>query len=198
MFAFFGANRTGKTTLLKALAADWRKSHPGCKVISFDPQHLLQGVSDEFILITEKNTWVDRVLRTRNCLLIIDEFRLLHTAAQSSDHLLKLLALWAQYNIDIMLTFHSPALVLDTLTYYITHYMVFYTQATKQKYQDKLSNFEIVLNASAFVNNYVEQQGTLGNYPIFPYVCVNNKTGELTAVNFKQDWVNNYIRTMSL
>lgn len=208
MFALFGANRVGKTTLLKNLIREWRKSHIGCPVIGFDPQLAIRyedkngikvptGLLDEVIEINEKNTWVDRVLKKRNCLLVLDEFRLLHPSPQSSDHLLKLLAMWAQYNMDVMMTFHAPSLVLDTLTYYITHYMVFYTQAVKQKFQDKLSNFEIVLNASAFVNKYVEQQG-LGEYPIFPYVCVNNKTGDLTAVNFKQEWVNNYIRTMSL
>lgn len=197
MFALFGANRTGKTTLLKALAADWRKSHPGCKVISFDPQHLLQGISDEYILLSEEKTWVSRVLKMRNCLLIIDEFRLLHQDDKSSSDLRSLLAYWAQYNIDIMMTFHSPGLVLTALTYYITHYMVFYTQATKEKFKDKLSNFEIVVNASAFINRYVEQEG-LGTYPVFPYVCVNNKTGELTAVNFKQSWVDNYTKTMAL
>ena len=186
LWGFIGHNRTGKTSTAVELARNWKEGRPDGTVVAFDPQHKFEDVADYFILPSDKD-WAYKALDLRNALLILDDYRILHPSDRASQDLLNLLSFRNEYSIDIMYVCHSPALVLNVLTYYTTNYFLFYTQSRMGIFEKKIPNYTICQGASQYVNKYVKTFGK-GDYPNFPYVVVDNQEEKIYAINMSNQF----------
>lgn len=182
LIGFIGTNGTGKTTKAVAIAEKWRENNSG-PIMVFDPQNRFSHIADFEINASSKN-YQDEILRMRNGLIILDDFRILHPKNIAEKWLMDLLQYRRAYNVDIMYIVHSPSLVLNALSYYTTKYYVFYTETTLGSWQKKIPNYNQCQAASLYINNHVAIKGK-GKYPNFPYIMVDNRTRKLTGVNIK-------------
>ncbi len=181
LWGFIGHNRTGKSVTAAQLAKDWKEGHPDGVVMSFDPQRRFADVTDFPIKLSNSN-WEDDICDLRNALLILDELRIIHPSAKCSDKFREFLQMRGEHNVDCMYIVHNPALVLNDLTYFTTHYFIYYTQAKLGGFEKKMPNYWLCYGASQFVNKYVKTFGK-GEYPNFPYMVVENETEEMYGIN---------------
>ncbi len=190
LMGFLGTNRTGKSSLARQTAEMWRKTYPDTKkhkIMSFDPQRRFQTISTDFIFGHDKD-WVQKALKLRNALLILDDYRLLCKKARSSEDFDELMYMRAEYNIDIIYICHNPALVLNVLSYFTNFYYIFYTNTQEGGFKDKIPNYTLCEQASTFINDYVRYFGKgeydkERNYPNFPHIMINCQKQELYARN---------------
>ena len=122
----------------------------------------------------------------RNALLILDDYRTLHEQDKAEAWLLYLLQARSEQNIDIMYSIHNPALVINMLTYFTTHYYIFYTQVQEGGWKKKIPNYTTCMAVSNYVNKYVKIYGR-GKYPDFPYMIIDNENEEVIAQNMKME-----------
>lgn len=178
-----GTNGTGKTAKLKELLKKWKEYNTGI-TMGFDPHHELSDELDITINPTESN-WREQVLRLRDGIIVIDDFKVLHPKNITESWLLNLMQFRRAWNVDIIMVTHSPSLVLTTMCYYITKYYIFYTETTLGSWKKKIPNYTQCQAASLYINKYVSIKGK-GKYPDFPFMIVDNKTRKVTGVNIKR------------
>lgn len=188
---FIGTNRTGKSSIARLMAKMWKKANPGKKVMAFDPQDQFTEVADDFIDIEDRN-WPVKALELRNGLLILDDYRLINEQDKPVKNFGRLLSFREHYNIDIIYICHNPRLVINLLTYFTTHYYIFYTNATEGSFKDKIPNYSLCYNASVFVNAYVNQVGR-GDYPKFHYVVIDTEKQKMFPQNMPSKYTHEYI-----
>ena len=196
LIGFIGTNRTGKSSLAKKVAEMWRLKYPSQTVMSFDPQDNFGEITDIFIDI-EDSEWPYKALKLRDALLILDDYKLINDIDRPIKGLSKLMAYRAKYNIDIIYVCHNPALVLNLLTYYTTHYYIFLTQAQEDGFKKKIPNYTLCNNASRMVNEWVSKFGR-GEYPVFPYAIIDTERQVIIPQNIDKRWVNIYLQSMDL
>ena len=184
LWAFIGTNRTGKSVIARMYAEIWRKNNPDGIIVSFDPQKRFKGLSD-WELEAYDEDWISKLLELRNALIILDDYKIIHEKNTPMKGLGRLLAHRADYNLDIIYICHSPSLILNLLTFYTSHYFLFYTEAMDGSFQKKILNYKLCINGQRLINKYVRTFGR-GTYPKFPHVIVDTERGELNAVNFTQ------------
>ena len=182
-YGLMGFNQSGKSTLAKKIAEIWKSTRPGRDVLAFDPQHNFGSVANKFMY--EYEEWIDKALALRNGLLIMDEVRMLHPSNQMDKRLVKVLSMRPKTNIDIIYIVHGPKKILEGLDLYTSDYFIFYTQAKKNDFREKVSDYEPCLAACNLVRKYVKNYGK-GTYPDFPYIHINNANGEMSMVNMDQ------------
>lgn len=167
--------------------------------MAFDPQNNFLKLADKFIYITQSKTWGAEAVKLRNALLILDDYRLLLPKSQASQELAELLAFRAQWNIDIIYICHSPALVLNILTYYTTHYYIFYTLAQKNSFEKKIPHYELCETARNYINKYVRfHPEHKGNYPNFPHIVVDAMNEKLITQNIDGDFFKKMINKLRI
>ena len=179
----------GKTALAQWIAKIWKKTRPGRDVVAFDPQHKFKGIANKF-LSEHEGDWLEELLKCRNSLIILDEFRMLHPSHEADTRLIKIFSMRSgeDWNNDIIFIVHAPKMVLETLDIYTTHYMIFFTSARTSQWKDKIANAENCVIGHNLINKYVTKYGK-GTYPNFPYVEVDNIGGEIKAVNMDPEKV---------
>jgi ABC-type dipeptide/oligopeptide/nickel transport system ATPase component len=183
LIGILGTNRTGKTTKAISLAKMWKENNDG-PVMAFDPQNYFTDIYDFKINPTNKS-FGQEILKLRNGLLILDDFRILHPKNQSEPWLMDLMQYRNAYNIDIIYIVHNPSLVLNILSYFTTKYYIYYTESTMGSWERKIPNYNLCQAASLYINKYVSIRGK-GTYPNFPYVMVDNIKQKLTGVNINK------------
>ena len=188
-WGFIGDNRTGKSVTAEEIARDWRLSRPNGTIISHDPQKRFKNVTD-FYIPTGKKDWHTECAKQTDCLLILDELRLLHPNPKAEDGLMTLMANRGENNIDIIYIVHNPSLVLELFTYFTGMYFIFYTNSKIGGFQKKIPNYTLAHAASYYINKYVRMYGK-GEYPDFPYIIVDTQIEELYAVNMNEEYVLN-------
>ena len=189
---FIGTNRTGKSSLAVTTAEIWSKQNPEDTIISFDPQNKFRHLSGYNIDI-EDDDWIDKCKKFHNCLLILDDYRLLVREDRSPKGLDGLLYNRAFQNMDIIYICHSPALIHNIFTYLTTHYYIFHTLATDGAFKKKIPNYHLCVAAANKVNQYVKKCGR-GKHPDdpefddqgFPYIIINTENQELKGYNMIQ------------
>ena len=184
LWGFIGTNRTGKSVVARSFAELWRENNPDGIIVSFDPQKRFKGLSD-WEIEADDDDWCVKLLELRNALIILDDYKIIHERNQPMKGLGKLMAHRADYNLDIIYICHNPSLILNLLTYYTSHYFLFYTEAMDGSFQKKIMNYKLCINGQRLINKYVNTFGR-GKYPKFPYVIVDTERRELNAVNFTQ------------
>jgi len=181
LFGIIGTNRTGKSVLAREMAIDWRLSRPDTeeyKIVAFDPQDMFIDIADITITVKERND----IVKLRNCLLILDDYKALHLRNIAEDWIVELMQFRSKWNIDIIYVTHNPSLVMQILTYYTTHYFIFYTQALQGGWKKKIPSYVLCNAASKALVRYVNHYGR-GEYPIFPYFVVDNENAKVYAKN---------------
>lgn len=179
-----GANRTGKSMTIRKQVIIWKRANPGYLVIGFDPQRRFRDLFDIFIT-PEMDDWALKMLNMRNCLLVIDDTRILTGESGHAPKGLKtLLYFRCDYNISMIFIFHNPADVLNCISDLATHYFIFYTNTREGKFKEKIPNYFLCVTAAEEVNKYVSVYGR-GTYPEcnFPYVVVDGERQKLMAIN---------------
>jgi hypothetical protein len=180
LIGFIGTNRTGKTSKAVSMAEVWRDNNDG-PIMCFDPQNKFGHISD-FNIVPSDDKYKEEILRMRDGLIILDDYRILHSKGQTETWMSDLMHFRNAYNLDIFYITHSPALVLNINSYYTTKYYVFYTESTLGSWQKKIPNYHQCQAASLYINKYVSVKGK-GKYPDFPYVMVDNQNKQVTGVN---------------
>ena len=182
LFVFFGHNRTGKTQTALEIIKGWKQTHKGM-VYTFDNQGRYNDIRDKKINLSdswEKNFLNDKNIK--NSLLVIDDYRILCPSNTMSQGFLDILNIKNEYCIDIIIITHAPGLIIERLTYFITHYFLFYTQSTAKGFKDRMSNYETVYKLKDIINEYVKKHGR-GDFPIFPYIIFDNETEKINFIN---------------
>jgi hypothetical protein len=182
LWGFIGTNRTGKSVTAVNYAEIYRQSKPENAIISFDPQKRFAHVSDRFIDPENKN-WAVDLHAERNALVILDDYRLLNQGPTPVEGLAKLLYHRADWNLDIVYICHNPSLIINLLTYFTSHYFLFYTEATDGSFQKKIMNYKLCISGQKLINRYVKAYDR-GAYPNFPFVMVDCENNKLNAFNF--------------
>lgn len=185
LYGFIGTNRTGKSSVAKLLAKAWKDANPGQIIIAHDPQENFTDVADVFIQ-PEDDDWAIKCCEFRNCLIILDDFRLINESARPVEGLSNLLYYRAKWNIDIIAIFHNPSLIINAIAHFISHYFIFFTNAQEGSFKSKIPNYSLCIAASEEVNKYVSIYGR-GVYPKFPYVIVDCEKQKLAAYNMEKN-----------
>lgn len=168
-------------------------------VIGFDPQKQFQELLDVEIDIKDAakvKNWANFINENdyRNCLIILDEFRVINPSHQPSAGLIELLSMRTERNLDIFVIIHSPSLTTNLLPIYITHYYMFNTQTVSDSFDKKIPNYEIlatglnVINEHCIKNQVYSSINNYGKdfYPYFPYVVYDLKENKLFKINFNK------------
>ena len=190
---FIGTNRTGKSSEAKAMIRSWKLSHPGDLVVSHDPQDNFEEETDLRINPNDEQ-WAVKCCELRNCLIVLDDFRLINEKNTPVDGLKDLLYFRAKWNIDIIHICHNPSLLLNAMAFFTSHYYIFFTNAQEGSFKKKIPNYSLCEAASARVNKYVSLFGRGKhkkdkdyNGQDFPYIIVDCEEQSLKAVNMTQD-----------
>ncbi len=188
---FIGTNRTGKSSEAKNLAKKWRLNHPTGFILSFDPQDNFSEFSDEYLYVKDKDNNEMKissleVYKNEGSLLILDDYRLLQRRPIEEEWLVTIMNFRAKWNVDIIYITHNPRLVLNYLTYFTSHYFIFYTKSKEGSFEDKIPDYELCDQASRLTNAYVKINGR-GEYPNFPHIIVDTEEEELKLKNMDRE-----------
>jgi len=181
LYGFIGTNRTGKSSVAKNLAITWKKSNPDGLIIAHDPQDNFSDIVDIFIQPGD-DEWAVKCCQYRNCLLLLDDFRLINESNRPVKGLQDILYFRAKWNIDIIIIQHNPSLVINAVAHFISHYFIFMTNAQEGSFKSKIPNYSLCIAASELVNKHVSIFGR-GAWPKFPYIIVDCEKQKLIAIN---------------
>lgn len=193
MHGYIGDNDTGKSVMAQRRALAWRESRPiHHKIIAHDPQGRFPFC--DYTINPNDDKWAERLMQLdrngkpvyTNYLLILDDYRLINENPVAVKGLMALLYCRFKHNIDIIFICHNPALVINQLAMFTSHYFIFFTNTQDGVWQKKIPNYSYVNAASIEVNNYVAKHG-LGSFPKcdFPFIYFISKTRQMIAINMK-------------
>lgn len=180
--------------MAKKCAIAWRRGNGesyernGLKynwILCFDSQGKFRdvdGLVDEYIQLYEAKTWIfEKAMQIRNGLIVLDDYRNLHSSHIMDVSWLHLLAQRTDYNIDIIYITHMPKLVYETLGGYTNYYHIFHTLAGGT-FNKNIPQYMLIHNAMRMINAYVKEYGK-GKHPYFPYILVDCQNWELKPKN---------------
>lgn len=191
VWGFVGTNRTGKSLTAFQYASRWKASRPEYhKIIAFDPQQRFASIADEFLGPEEKDCFLNKE-RFRNCLLILDDYKIINEGDRAVPGLANLLYFRGEHNTDIIYICHNPSLVINILTYFTSHYFLFYSESMDGSFKKKIMNYRLCIQGQRLINDYVNAYGR-GKFPgPFPYVIVDCEKRELFALNMNKETPSN-------
>ena len=167
------------------MATNWKIENPKKKVVCFDPQNKFKDLGDYFITMYD-DSWKQKLTELRDCLLILDDYRMLHDKNVTDKSLMILLHMRCEWNVDIIYITHSPSLVLNSLAYYTSHYFIFYTKAQLGTFKAKIPDYIMCQHASDAMNLYVKTVGNRGEYPNFYYAVVDSERESISVENVNE------------
>lgn len=203
-YVFIGVNKSGKTSIAEGIARWWRAAKPRSthKIVSFDPTSRIDDITD-IQIDPEDDKWAMRLHYLRNCLVFLDETRLLNDKNVPIKGLKGFLQMHTNWNIDVVSIFHNPELVLNCFTYHQPRYFIFNTSAKEGSFQRKIPNYSLCVTAAEQVNDYVAtfnivpQQvwsewvaGGKRGVPKFPFIVVDTKEQKLFSYNMNKKLTN--------
>lgn len=176
---FIGHNRTGKSVTARIIAEAYKESDKKRKVIAFDPQSRFEGLVDKKIPV---NVDWSVYKKERNCLFIIDDYKIVCPNDRLDPDLLELLAYRNEYGLDFIFICWKPKLIMPRIAIFITKISLFYTAGGVGQFKNRTDDPEVMEKLSEIVNNFVKKNGK-GNYPNFPHVCIDFQSGTIQAFN---------------
>jgi len=185
-----GVNRSGKSvTALEIL----RNVVPHkARVVKFDPQGRFAEFEGEKIW-TEEHEEGGTIWRNyeqyTNTLFILDDYRELMGKNTLDADFLKLMSQRAENGNDFVFITHHPKLIIERLSYYITHVFLFNTPASmKSMLTGKLSAADSLAEVVEVIHRYcIDNPPT---YPNFPYAYVSTLEGSVKFINMPSLKVN--------
>lgn len=210
-YMFIGYNRTGKSSVMKDYATKWRISNPTNIIAGYDPQQRFTHLMDQRYRLSlgEKGWWMGNETRRkngrlpltnlRNALVILDDMRGLNPSYNTSEDLSRLMEFRAEYSIDIMMVIHSPGLLLEGISMFISAWFIFYTKGRKAKFEDKIEDYEECTAAANIMKKYVKDYPSITKRPDqfydpvngnrFPHIIVDTSDGVLIPQNINKEWL---------
>ena len=186
---FLGHNRTGKSVMALEMAKSYRKKFgKKKKIISYDPQSRFKDISDDIIYKEEWEQYFDDNGKPTisDTLFILDDYRGLMPRDTLNDWFLKLLMQRNEYGLDFIFIIHSPKLIIERISYYITHFALFYTAGDEDGFRTakKMPSVGDVAQCSQFVNKYVKEHGR-GEYKdlSFPFAFIDTESESIKLIN---------------
>ncbi len=211
-FMFIGYNRTGKSVTAQQLANEWRMANPHGIIAGYDPQHRFKHLIDpNYKLYAGEDGWWygkgeyaksgrQSLSKLRNALVVIDDMRGLNPSHNTSKDLGRLMEFRAEYSIDIIMIVHSPGLILEGISTFVSHWYIYLTKGRKAKFEDKIENFEECQLAADLMRRYGEDFPSIledpeqfydesgkGNHT-FPHIVIDTTTGRMKPQNVNQEW----------
>jgi len=220
---FIGYNSTGKSSVARMFANLYHQNNPQNTIAGYDPQNRFKDLLNPKYKLSmeEKGWWMGtddrkkegryplRILR--NALFVGDDYRGINRAWTMSKDLAYLMEFRMEYGIDSLMVCHSPALVLEGLTPYISHYHIFYTKGKEDKFEAKMENYVECQRANELIKEYVrwllkeknnnivvkrDDKGGPGQFydekngkHTFPHIVVDTTTSELLPMNLDPEWL---------
>lgn len=186
LIGFIGDVKTGKSATMRKIAIAWRKAKPSYyNIIAFDPQRRFTDLADYFIGAGD-DKWAHRLQKFRNCLIILDDYRVINKNPIPISGLEYLISQRSDLNLDIMYACHNPGLVINYLTYFTDRYYIFYTNSTEGQFEKKIPNYSLCVAASRKVNEHVFNFGR-GKYPDFPHCIVVVEERKVKAIHMSRN-----------
>ncbi len=189
---FIVHNRTGKSVLAKKIASDYKKSHKGNKIISYDPQSRFTDITD--IRLTEEN-WEKffskdgKELLISDALFIMDDYRGLMGSDTVKPKFMDIIMKRNEHGLDFIFICHSPKLILERLSYFITHFALFYTSGDADSFKSskKMDNIDTIIQCREVINAYAREFGR-GEYSAdgnhtFPFIWIDTEDEKLNLIN---------------
>lgn len=178
-----GHNRTGKTTVAKKLAVAYREENPNNPIYRFDPQNKFGDIKNTTRI--GDNEW-EFFLSKKDCLIILDDYRMLLSDDKLDKNFLRLLALRDEHGIDIILITHHPDLIHQRISYYTTELFLFYCNVSDDlSTSKKLANGTEVMELIQRVNKFCNEHGKYGkNEGDFRYLIYDNLETEVKFSSF--------------
>jgi len=186
---FLGHNRTGKSVMALAMAKAYRKKWGKKKrIVSYDPQNRFKDISDEFIYEQDWGKYFgeDGKPNISDTLFILDDYRGLMPRDTLDENFLRLLMQRNEYGLDFIFVIHSPKLIIERISYYITHFALFYTAGDEDGFKTakKMPSVSDVAQCSQLVNKYVKEHGR-GEYKnlSFPFAFIDTEEETIKLIN---------------
>ena len=193
---FIGHNRTGKSAMAKVLAEIYRKKFgKKKKIISYDPQNRFKDLSDVTIYKEDWGQYFgdDGKPNIHDTLFILDDYRGIMPRDTLDDDFLRLLMQRNEYGLDFIFVCHSPKLIIERISYYITHFALFYTLGDEDGFKSakKMPAVSDVSQCSDFINRYVRAHGR-GKFEdmSFPYIFIDAEKETMKLINMDKAKVN--------
>jgi len=220
-FMFIGYNRTGKSVTAQQYANEWRMTNPDGIIGGYDPQHRFKHLIDpSYKLYGGDRGWWDGDKKynatgrkpfhnLRNALVIIDDMKGLNPGVQTIHDLLRLMEFRAEYSIDVIMIVHSPGLILEGLSIYVSHWFIYLTKGRKAKFEDKIENFEECMIAAELMKQYGQQFPSILENPgqfydssgngkhRFPHIVIDTTTGKLKPQNINREWAETKLKVLT-
>jgi hypothetical protein len=186
-----GHNRTGKSVMAKDIAVSYRnKFKKKKKIICYDPQNRFEDVRDDRIISEDWGQYFDETeekLLISDTLFILDDYRGLMMNDRLDNLFLKMLMLRNEYGLDFLFIVHSPKLIIERISYYITHFALFYISGSDDNFKksQKIQSVETVAQCSDLVNRYVREhdRGTYETNKNFKFAWIDTEEETVSFIN---------------
>jgi hypothetical protein len=166
LITLIGTNRVGKTSKAREIIKGYKKENPKNEVITFDPQRHFEDLKDSNVLRDDLAYLSDK----KDFLLVLDDYRMMLPGDQTPDDLMALLALRDEYGIDIILIVHHPDLIHQKVSYYITHYILYFANMSEEiGNSKKLMHGKRVIYMLNILEDHTRDHGK-GQFPCFNYI----------------------------
>lgn len=205
---FIGAKKCGKSSTMRSRAEVWRKTHDSSfKIYGYDPQNVfgkknnvdgstsIQLIEKSNTIDPENKEWATELLTLRNCLVILDEIRILIPhKAHPPKGFLNFLSQSSFNNVDIMYSLHNPSQLPTICADFTNFYFIFITYSKEGSFETSIPNsYKCNIGARA-VNDYVMNNGR-GKHRLdgeycgqgFPYIVFDVEKQTLKSVNFNKN-----------
>lgn len=195
-----GHNRTGKSVVAKDLTVSYKKKWGKKKsVIAYDPQNRFEDVRDARIMNEDWGKYFDSTgekLLIHDTLFVLDDYRGLMMKDSLDPQFLKMLMLRNEYGLDFIFVIHSPKLIIERISYYITHFALFYISGDADAFRkaQKVQNIETVAQCRELVNGYVKKNGKgvydKGGKHTFPFAFIDVGEETIDLINMNDATIN--------
>lgn len=201
IIGIIGGNNTGKTVLAKSLAEKFVKKRNKIDLKKYPKNYYRLAVydvqdrfgdllnEDDLSIKVSDDNWCKKLLKLRNSLIILDDYRVLMPKDTMDKDFLNLLQYRAEHGLDIILIAHNPQLVIPRLSYYIDTFCLFYTAGNEKSFDHRLSGSENLKKLKNVIDKEFKSytQDEYSNlYPNFPYIFYQDKKNKAVLINFKK------------
>jgi len=206
-----GHNRTGKTVLALDFIKAYKNKFPKKEVIAFDPQSRIKNaqLGDHYI---QKEDWAKYFdpsgeLLIHDKLFVLDDYKALMDSDRTDPDFLRMLMLRNEKGLDFLFITHSPKLIVERISYYITHYALFYTYGDSDAFKSskKVQNIETIAQCREFINAYVKKHDRGSYYEkdengndtskvvkSFPFAFIDTEEEVISLINMPKADINNH------
>lgn len=185
LIGFIGYNRTGKTTIMRDVIKEYKKSYPHNEIIAYDPQNRFIDVANDKI-IDEKDIY--NILEKRDCLIILDDYDSLIQGNQVKGSFKQLLQLRVEYGFDIFFATHHINFIKQGMSPFISHLYLFFTNVTEKiiGIDRKVPNGKLIefLAHESYKEGQLKGKGTFEDKN-FKYIVYDNQQGKFKRFNFE-------------